>query len=52
MILIDFQKAFDTLDHKIVLEKITCHGFKTPVIKCFKSYLSNRKFLVYVEDVF
>ena len=25
-------------------------GFKTPVIKWFESYLSNRKFVVYVDD--
>ena len=29
MILIGLQKAFDTLGHKILLEKMTCIGFKT-----------------------
>ena len=29
-----------------------CVGFKKPVIKWFKSYLSNRKFFVSVEGVF
>ena len=32
MIIINLQKAFATLDHKIILEKITCLGFKTFVI--------------------
>ena len=29
-----------------------CVGFKKPVIKWFKSYLSNRKFFVSIEGVF
>ena len=52
MILIDLQKAFDTLDHDILLEKMECLRFKKPVIKWFKSYLSNRKFFVLLEGVF
>ena len=52
MILIDLQKAFDTLDHDILLEKMECMGFKKPVIKWFKSYLSYRKFFVSLEGVF
>ena len=46
MILIDLQKAFDTIDHKIFLEKLKCIGFSRNSIKWFKSYLSNRKFSV------
>ena len=38
MTLIDLQKAFDTLDYKILLEKMICVGFKTQVIKLFESY--------------
>ena len=52
MILIDLQKAFDTLDHDILLGKMECLGFKKPVIKWFKSYLSNRKFLALLEGAF
>ena len=33
MILIDLQKAFDTLDHDILLEEMERLGFKKPVIK-------------------
>ena len=51
MILIDLQKRCSTLGHKIILEKITCLGFKTTLIKWFESYLSNRNFFV-SEDVF
>ena len=52
MILIDLQKAFDTVDHKILLNKMTCFWFKTSVIKWFGYYLSNRTFFVSVDDVF
>ena len=47
MILVDLPKAFDTLDHGVLLlEKMKYFGFWTSVINWFESYLSNRKFLV------
>ena len=52
MILIDLQKAFGTLHHDVLLEKMKCIGFKKSVIKWSKSYLSNRKFFVLLEGVF
>ena len=52
MILVDLQKAFDTLDHTVLLQKMECIGFKESVIKWFQSYLSNRKFFVTLENVF
>ena len=52
VILIDLQKAFDTLDHTVLLQKIECIGFKKSAIKWFQSYLSNRKLLVTLENVF
>ena len=52
IISIDLQKAFDTLDHDVLLKRIECVSFKKTVIKWFKSYLSNRKFFVSVEGVF
>ena len=42
MILIDLQKAFDTIDHKILIEKLKCMGFSNDVTKWFESYLSKR----------
>ena len=51
MILVDLQKAFDTLGHAVLLEKMKYLGFCTSVINWFESYLSNRMFLVCV-DVF
>ena len=52
MILIDLQKASDTSDHTVLLQKMECIGFKESVIKWFQSYLSNRKFFVTLENVF
>ena len=52
MILIDLQKAFDTIDHKILIEKMKCMGFSNDVTKWFESYLSKRMFSVHVEKSF
>ena len=46
MILVDFQKAFDTFDLELLFEKNKYFGFWRSVIKWFESYLSNRQFLV------
>ena len=42
-VFLDFSKAFDTLDHNILIQKMEHLGIKGPVIKLFTSYLSNRK---------
>ena len=52
MILVDLQKAFDTLDHGVLLEKMKYFGFRTSVIKWFESYLPYRKFSIYIDNVF
>ena len=52
MILIDLQKAFDTLDHSILLGKLGLLSFSSDTISWFKSYLSNRTFLVNVKSAF
>jgi retron-type reverse transcriptase len=49
MILIDLQKAFDTIDHKILLDKLSVMGFSNSAIKWFKSYLSNRYFKISID---
>ena len=50
MILIDLQKAFDTIDHEILLQKLKAIKFSESTIKWFKSYLSERIFLLYIEN--
>ena len=39
---IDFKKAFDTVDHKILLKKLSHYGFSLNHINWLESYLSGR----------
>lgn len=43
VIFLDLKKAFDTVDHKILLEKLKYFGFHNTAIAFFHSYLSNRQ---------
>ena len=53
LMLVELQKAFDTLDHGVLLEKKKKYfGLRASVITWFESYLSNRKFLVCSDNVF
>ena len=40
MILINLQKAFGTIDHKMLIKKMKYMGFSKNVTKCFKCYFS------------
>ena len=50
MILIDLQKAFNTIDHEILLQNLEAIKFSESTVKWFKSYLSERIFLVNIEN--
>ena len=52
MILIDLQKAFDTINHDILLKKLSITGFSDHNVKWFQCYLLNRKFTVNLENSF
>ena len=49
-IFIDLSKAFDTLDHKILLSKLENSGVRGTPLSLLSSYLSNRYQYTYVND--
>ena len=48
-IFVDFQKAFNTVDHHILLKKLEYYGVRGISNKWFASYLSNRKQFVSIN---
>ena len=52
LILIDLQKAFDTINHDTLISKMKHLGFSKEATLWFKSYLSNRKFKVHINKTF
>ena len=51
MVLLDLQKAFDTVNHKILLKKLEVMGLDSACIKWFRSYLTNRHQVVTMQKV-
>ena len=49
-IFIDFLKAFDTIDHNILLAKLEFYVVKGLSNELFKNYLTNRQQYVSLED--
>ena len=43
LVFIDLEKAFDTVDHQILLEKLMLYGIQQCELSWFKSYLTKRK---------
>ena len=50
MILIDLQKAFDTINHEFLLQKLKAIRFLEQSIQWFRSYLREQIFLVETEN--
>ena len=50
-IFLDLSKAFDTLNHTILLRKLKYYGFKDSAISLMQSYLVNRKQYVEIDKI-
>lgn len=48
---VDLKKAFDTIDHEIILRKLSYFGADQATIKWFQSYLSDRTQRCYVNGI-
>ena len=48
----DFSKAFDVMDHNLLIEKLGAYGFQEDALVFMKSYFTNRQQRVYVNSNF
>ena len=51
ILFIDLKKAFDTIDHEILLSKLELYGFKAASLNLFRDYLSDRTQVTVINNV-
>ena len=49
-LMLDLSKAFDTLQHSVIFQKLEKYGLRGPCLEWFKSYLTNRSLQVKCTD--
>ncbi len=50
-IYLDLSKAFDTLDHNILIDKLSYYGIDGTALQLFQNYLTDRKQFVELDDI-
>ena len=51
VLFLDLKKAFDTVDHKILLDKLHLRGIVGDTLKWFMSYLNNRHQICKINNI-
>ena len=51
LLMIDLSKAFDTINHELLITKLSIYGVSPSSLKWFKAYLTSRRQYVRIENV-